>query len=183
LDIAAISISLLIIFVGLNFDSFIRLVNNNMFIVCLFIGVSYFFNNVYGLCSLPLMKDASVNHHLLCSKLSDQFDFTTSAVRLIMSYLSDRSQCVHADGTLSDVLATTSGPRLCSWSPAIFHVHQWNRFTIYIMPCSSLCRRRPTIHQLWATIHQKLYTQLEYGSWQNLWVVYRKPEKITSFAN
>jgi hypothetical protein len=79
-----------------------------MFIVCLFIGVSYFCNNVYGSCSLPLMKDASVNHHLLCSKLSDQFDFTTSAVRLIMSYLSDRSQCVQADGTLSDVLPITS---------------------------------------------------------------------------
>jgi hypothetical protein len=40
----------------------------------------------------------SVNHHLLCSKLSDQFDFTTRAVRLIMSYLSDRS--MQTDGTL-----------------------------------------------------------------------------------
>jgi Reverse transcriptase (RNA-dependent DNA polymerase) len=51
----------------------------------------------------------SVNHHLLCSKLSDQFGFATSAVRLIMSYLSDRSQCVWADGSASNVLSVTSG--------------------------------------------------------------------------
>jgi ribonucleases P/MRP protein subunit RPP40 len=44
----------------------------------------------------------SVNHHLLCSKLSDQFDFNTIAVRLIMSYVSNRSQC-------ADVLPITSG--------------------------------------------------------------------------
>jgi hypothetical protein len=47
----------------------------------------------------------SVNHHLLCSKLSSQFDFTTSAVSLIMSYLSDCSQCVQTDGALSAVLS------------------------------------------------------------------------------
>jgi hypothetical protein len=48
----------------------------------------------------------SVNHHLLCSKLSSQFGFTTSSVSLIMSYLSDRSQCVQTDGVLSNVLLT-----------------------------------------------------------------------------
>jgi hypothetical protein len=51
----------------------------------------------------------SVNHHLLCSKLSNQFGFATSAVCLLMSYLSDRSQCVWADGSASNVLPVTSG--------------------------------------------------------------------------
>jgi hypothetical protein len=49
-----------------------------------------------------------VKHHLLCSKLSRQFGFTISAVSLIMSYLSERSQCVQTDGALS-VLSITSG--------------------------------------------------------------------------
>jgi ribonucleases P/MRP protein subunit RPP40 len=50
-----------------------------------------------------------VNQHLLCSKLSDQFGIATSAVRLIMSYLSDHSQCVWADGSASNVLPQTAG--------------------------------------------------------------------------
>jgi hypothetical protein len=50
----------------------------------------------------------SVNHHLLRSKF-DQFDFPTSAVRLIMSYISNRSNCIQADNTLSDVLPIMLG--------------------------------------------------------------------------
>jgi hypothetical protein len=60
----------------------------------------------------------SVNHHLLCSKLSDQFGFTTSAVSLIMSYLSDRSP-VCADsrcfiGCSSHNFGCCAGPLLFS---------------------------------------------------------------------
>jgi hypothetical protein len=44
-----------------------------------------------------------------CSKLSSQFRFTTSAVSLIMSHLSDRRHCVRMDGALSAVLPKTSG--------------------------------------------------------------------------
>jgi hypothetical protein len=44
----------------------------------------------------------SDNHHLPCSKLLNQLGFTTSAVSLIMSFLSDRSQCVQTDGALSN---------------------------------------------------------------------------------
>jgi hypothetical protein len=51
----------------------------------------------------------SVNHHQLCSNISNQFGFTTKTVSLIMSYLSDRSQCVQMDGALSAVLPITSG--------------------------------------------------------------------------
>jgi hypothetical protein len=36
----------------------------------------------------------SVDHSLLCSKLTDQFAFSSSATSLIRSYLSDRTQCV-----------------------------------------------------------------------------------------
>jgi ribonucleases P/MRP protein subunit RPP40 len=50
----------------------------------------------------------SVNHHLLRSKFH-QFDFPTSAVRLIMSYISDRSKCMQAESTLSDFLPITAG--------------------------------------------------------------------------
>jgi hypothetical protein len=68
----------------------------------------------------------SVNHHLLCSKLSDQFGFTTSAVSLIMSYLSDRSP-VCADrrcfiGCSSHNVGCCAG--LCSWPSAIFHTQK-----------------------------------------------------------
>jgi hypothetical protein len=49
-------------------------------------------------------------HHLICSKLSNQFSFTTtSVISLIMSYLSDRSQCVQTDDALSVVLSITLG--------------------------------------------------------------------------
>jgi hypothetical protein len=83
----------------------------------------------------------SVNHHLLCSKLSDQFGFTASAVSLIMSYLSDRSP-VCADsrcliGCSSHNVGCWAG--LCSWHSA---VHQWHRLPNYFMPCPSFCWRR-----------------------------------------
>jgi hypothetical protein len=51
----------------------------------------------------------SINHHLLCYKLPSPFGFTTSAVSLIKSYHSNRSQCVKTDGTLSVVLPIASG--------------------------------------------------------------------------
>jgi hypothetical protein len=55
-----------------------------------------------------------VNNYLLCSKLSSQFGFMTSAVSLIMSYLSDRCQCVQTNGALSAVLPVGCCPGLCS---------------------------------------------------------------------
>jgi hypothetical protein len=55
-----------------------------------------------------------VNHHLLCSKLSSQFRFTTSVVSPIMSLLSDLSQCVQTNSALSVVQGSVLSPLLFS---------------------------------------------------------------------
>jgi hypothetical protein len=46
----------------------------------------------------------SVDHSLLCSKLTNQFAFTISATSLIRSYLSDRTQCVWVNNQASKFL-------------------------------------------------------------------------------
>jgi Reverse transcriptase (RNA-dependent DNA polymerase) len=51
----------------------------------------------------------SVDHQILCDKLAHQFNFTTSAVNLIRSYLSDRVQLVNVNGAASSFLPLSSG--------------------------------------------------------------------------
>jgi Reverse transcriptase (RNA-dependent DNA polymerase) len=51
----------------------------------------------------------SVDHQLLCDKLMLRFGFTSSAISMIKSYLSDRAQCVFVDGAASTFLPVTSG--------------------------------------------------------------------------
>jgi hypothetical protein len=51
----------------------------------------------------------SVNHELLCSKLSHQYGFPTFAVNIMRSYLSNRTQFVSTDGSKSLFLPVISG--------------------------------------------------------------------------
>jgi hypothetical protein len=51
----------------------------------------------------------SVDHDLLCHKLEHFFDFSSSAVGFIRSYLTERSQCVSAGKVLSGFLPVLRG--------------------------------------------------------------------------
>jgi hypothetical protein len=51
----------------------------------------------------------SVDHSLLCSKLVDQYQFSTSAANLIRSYVSDRTQCVWINRHSSEMLSLITG--------------------------------------------------------------------------
>jgi hypothetical protein len=51
----------------------------------------------------------SVDHDLLCYKLTNQYGFTSSATSLIRSYLSGRMQCVCVDGVNSEFLPINAG--------------------------------------------------------------------------
>jgi hypothetical protein len=51
----------------------------------------------------------SVDHELMCAKLVTQYGFTTCAVGLIRSYLSNRTQYVFANGQSSSFLPLTTG--------------------------------------------------------------------------
>jgi hypothetical protein len=60
------------------------------------------------LVSLLVLLDC-VDHLLLCSKLSRQYNFYTSAVTPIMSYLSGGRQCVYIGDQASEISTVTSG--------------------------------------------------------------------------
>lgn len=51
----------------------------------------------------------TINHSILCSKLKNQFKFSSSAVKLIQSYLTGRKQLVSVNGTFSTKLPVLSG--------------------------------------------------------------------------
>jgi hypothetical protein len=51
----------------------------------------------------------SVDHDLLCHKLERFFDFSSSAVGFIRSYLTEKSQCVSAGGVMSGFLPVLRG--------------------------------------------------------------------------
>jgi retron-type reverse transcriptase len=51
----------------------------------------------------------TVNFKKLCHKLKTIFFFSDSAIEIIKSYLTDRTQCVFANGTFSSFLSVTQG--------------------------------------------------------------------------
>jgi hypothetical protein len=91
----------------------------------------------------------SVDHSLLCSKLTNQFAFSKSATSLITSYISDRTQCVWVNYQASRFLPLASGVVQGSvLGPLFFSVHQRHNSGNPDMQLSSICRRRANLHQL-----------------------------------
>ena len=78
--------------------------------------------------SLLLLLDFSkafdtVNHNLLCSKLKNNFKFSSSAIKLIKSYLCDRRQCVIMNQIISSFLPMPTGvPQGSVLGPLLFTI-------------------------------------------------------------
>jgi hypothetical protein len=106
----------------------------------------------------------SVDRLLLCSKLSRQYNISTSAVTLIVSYLRGWRHCVLIVVQASDILPVTSGVVHAGFSfgsIALLFVHQWYHKRHRIKPLSYVCWRRPTLHQLSSVCVRKLKLDLD----------------------
>jgi ribonucleases P/MRP protein subunit RPP40 len=78
----------------------------------------------------------SVNHELVCAKLATLYGFTTCAVGLIRSYMSNRMQYIFANGKSSSLLPLTTGIVLGSvLGPILFSLFI-NDITSQITSCS-----------------------------------------------
>jgi hypothetical protein len=77
-----------------------------------------------------------VNHNLLLEKLYNQFHFSNSAVKLVQSYISERSQIVFANGKYSQEAFTLTGvPQGSVLGPILFSLFI-NDVSQFINKCS-----------------------------------------------
>jgi len=79
----------------------------------------------------------SINHFFLCYKLKNWYGFSTTAIKLIFSYMSDRFQCVCSGDLFSDFVRVSKGvPQGSVLGPFLFSVYV-NDFPTVLHHCST----------------------------------------------
>ena len=66
----------------------------------------------------------SINHRILCNKLSSQYGFGSSSTKLIQNYLSDRQQAVAVGDRVSKFISVPNGvPQGSVMGPLLFSLY------------------------------------------------------------
>ncbi len=64
-----------------------------------------------------------MDHEILLHRLKS-VGLSSDVIPWFKNYLSGRTQCIQAEGKLSDSLVIACSPRICAGSPFIYHLYK-----------------------------------------------------------